>query len=138
MFDRIKFSDGTTLDCRISADPSVVDYIADNRQCKKIRVLADNAAAKAKFTGDAYSHEWGSIVDNPVLDEAGNPIIGTDFLPQTVPVETVESRDFSEYCIPGDIIDHRDGSVTVIMGKKTELELTQEALDQAIKFIGGE
>lgn len=37
-----------------------------------------------------------------------------------------ETFDKSEYCLGGDIIDHRDGSFTVYMGMKTSEELLEE------------
>ena len=45
--------------------------------------------------------------------------------------ETTEVYDNSDYCVAGSITDNRDGSLTVMMGKKTELELLQEAKDDA-------
>ena len=58
--------------------------------------------------------------------------------------ETVE-HDMSAYCVAGEITDHRDGNVTVKMGKKTALELSNEnaaeldaALEQAYELLYGE
>lgn len=55
--------------------------------------------------------------------------------------ETVE-HDMSAYCVAGEITDHRDGNVTVKMGKKTALELSNEnaaeldaALEQAYELL---
>jgi hypothetical protein len=45
--------------------------------------------------------------------------------------ETTEVYDNSDYCVAGTITDNRDGSLTVLMGKKTEVELLQEAKDDA-------
>lgn len=36
--------------------------------------------------------------------------------------------DNSEYSVAGDITDHRDGSITIKMGKPTDLELAYEEL----------
>ena len=37
--------------------------------------------------------------------------------------ETIRNEyDNSEYCVSGDITDHRDGTITVKMGKYTEIE----------------
>ena len=49
-----------------------------------------------------------------VLDEHGQPTGETK--------EVVNEYDNSEYSLAGDITDHRDGTVTVKMGKPTELE----------------
>ena len=37
-----------------------------------------------------------------------------------------EDYDQSEYCLAGPITDHRDGTFSVVMGKKTELEELRE------------
>ena len=49
-----------------------------------------------------------------VLDEQGKPTGET--------VEQVNEYDNSEYSIAGDITDHRDGTVSIKMGKPTEAE----------------
>ena len=64
---------------------------------------------------------WSLIEREDVLDELGAPT------GQTVDHE----RDMSEYSLSGDITDHRDGTVSIKMGKPTESEkssYTVEAL----------
>lgn len=64
---------------------------------------------------------WSLIEREDVLDELGAPT------GQTVDHE----RDMSEYSLSGDITDHRDGTVSIKMGKPTETEsvnYTVEAL----------
>lgn len=51
-----------------------------------------------------------------VLDEQGNPTGETK--------EVVNEYDNSEYSLAGDITDHRDGTVSIKMGKPTETELS--------------
>lgn len=51
-----------------------------------------------------------------VLDEQGNPTGETK--------EVVNEYDNSEYSLAGDITDHRDGTVSIKMGKPTESELS--------------
>ncbi len=41
-----------------------------------------------------------------------------------------EDYDQSEYCFAGPITDHRDGTFSVIVGKKTPFELEREAKEQ--------
>lgn len=67
---------------------------------------------------------WSIIQRNvwPVYDN-GQPTGETTTEEQTF--------DNSAYCVAGTITDNRDGSLTVLMGKKTELELLQEAKDDA-------
>lgn len=55
---------------------------------------------------------WSLIEREDVLDESGMPT------GQTVDHE----RDMSEYSLSGDITDHRDGTVSIKMGKPTETE----------------
>lgn len=57
---------------------------------------------------------WSLIEREDVLDESGMPT------GQTVDHE----RDMSEYSLSGDINDHRDGTVSIKMGKPTESELS--------------
>lgn len=40
-------------------------------------------------------------------------------------------EDLSAYSVAGDVVDHRDGTITVFMGKPTELELTNAELEEA-------
>lgn len=54
----------------------------------------------------------------PILDEAGNPVME----------EQTTEWDNSEYSMSGDITDHRDGTVTIKMGKPTDLEDAYEML----------
>ena len=43
-----------------------------------------------------------------------------------------EDYDQSEYCLAGPITDHRDGTFSVIVGKKTVFELEREAKEQVM------
>lgn len=55
---------------------------------------------------------WSLIEREDALDESGMPT------GQTIDHE----RDMSEYSLSGDITDHRDGTVSIKMGKPTEVE----------------
>ena len=55
----------------------------------------------------------------------------------------VRQEDLSEYSVAGDIVDTRDGNVTVYMGKPTALELAQAqlaaaeaALEEGVNSLG--
>nr|DAE52862.1 MAG TPA: ChiA1-BD-binding domain protein [Caudoviricetes sp.] len=61
---------------------------------------------------------WSLIEREDALDESGAPT------GQTVDHE----RDMSEYSLSGDITDHRDGTVSIKMGKPTETESTVGAM----------
>ena len=58
-----------------------------------------------------------------VLDERGNPMGETK--------EVVNEYDNSEYSISGPITDHRDGTVSIKMGKPTETEMLRAKLADA-------
>lgn len=87
------------------------DLTWDNRDSKSITLAMDYATAAATFADDV---PW-SILYQP-----------SDYYdPETQQMVTpaVEEYDNSDYCILGDITVHRDGTVTVKMGKPTGEEL---------------
>lgn len=84
-----------------------------NRKSKSITLAMDYATAAATFADDV---PW-SILYQP-----------SDYYdPETKQMVTppVEEYDNSDYCILGDITVHRDGTVTVKMGKPTAEEINQ-------------
>ena len=87
------------------------DLTWENRDSKSITLAMDYATAAATFADDV---PW-SILYQP-----------SDYYdPETKQMVTppVEEYDNSDYCILGDITVHRDGTVTVKMGKPTGEEL---------------
>lgn len=83
----------------------------NNRESKSITLTMDYSTAVATFADDV---PW-SILYQP-----------SDYYdPETQQMVTpaVEEYDNSDYCILGDITVHRDGTVTVKMGKPTAEEL---------------
>ena len=87
------------------------DIAWNNRDSKSITLTMDYATAVATFADDV---PW-SILYQP-----------SDYYdPETQQMVTppVEEYDNSDYCILGDITVHRDGTVTVKMGKPTGEEL---------------
>ena len=102
------------------------------RKCKTIRLEMPYETAAALFQNNV---PWSIIEreETPVLDENGEP---------TGEVTTEQHEyDNSEYCVAGDITDHRDGTVSVKMGKKTQLETEQELrkdAETAAKILLGE
>jgi hypothetical protein len=81
----------------------------------------DNRESKAITLAMTYSEAMGLFVDNVKWS-----IIHSD-----------GETDNSEYCVAGSITDHRDGTVTVKMGKPSEIEsilantITEEELNRA-------
>ena len=88
----------------------------NNRESKAIKLEMEYADALALFVDDV---QWNIVQDIEVIhdveDEEGN-------ITQEMVIEQ-EVYDNSDYCIAGDIINHRDGMVTVKMGKPTAEEL---------------
>lgn len=87
------------------------DAAWSNRQSKSITLAMDYATATATFVDDV---PW-SILYQP--SEYYDPE------KQQMVTPPVEEYDNSDYCILGDITVHRDGTVTVKMGKPTGEEL---------------
>ena len=89
------------------------DLSWDNRDSKTITMPGTYADAAALFAdGVAWSIVQTSAV--PVLDASGQPTGETK--------EQTDEWDNSDYSILGDITVHRDGTVSIKMGKPTDLE----------------
>lgn len=88
----------------------------DNRASKAIRLEMAYADAVNTFVDDLA---WNIIQENRIeiteIDEEGNEVVSEKI--------EEEAYDNSEYSIAGDVVDHRDGTVTVKMGKATAEEL---------------
>lgn len=89
------------------------DRTWNEREVKNIRLTMTTTEAAALLPDNT---PW-SIVQRdtvPKYDEQGKPTGETK--------EIVNEYDNSEYSITGDITDHRDGTVSIKMGKPTEAE----------------
>lgn len=88
----------------------------NDRESKAIKLEMTYADALNLFVDDV---NWNIVQDieftREVEDENGNVTIET--------IVEQESYDNSDYSIAGNITDHRDGSITVKMGKPTAAEL---------------
>ena len=94
----------------------------NGRDSKAITLTMGYSEAVALFVnGVAWSIVQRESV--PVLDENGQPTGET--------TEQVSEFDNSDYSVAGSITDNRDGTVTCMMGKKTDLEILQESKDDA-------
>lgn len=96
----------------------VTDKDWDNRESKSITLEMDYATAAKTFVDGL---KW-SIVQReevPTYDDYGKQT-GT---------ETNETEfDNSDYNLAGDLTDHRDGRITVKMGRLTDLEQAYEIM----------
>ena len=94
----------------------------DRRDTKAITLEMTHAQAVSLFV-DGLAWSIVQRNDQPVLDDQGQPTGETTTVTQTF--------DNSEYSVAGAITDNRDGTVTCMMGKKTDLEILQESKDDA-------
>lgn len=94
----------------------------DRRDTKAITLTMTHDQAVGLFV-DGLA--WGikQVNTYPVFDDKGQPTGETKTETQTF--------DNSDYSVAGSITDNRDGTVTVMMGKHTELEIAQDARDEA-------
>ena len=100
-----------------SIDGRVSDIDWDKRESKSITLeMSYEDAANLFVDGMAWSIVQEQEV--PTYDENGEQIMETK----------TEEYDNSDYCLAGDITDHRDGRITVKMGKLTEIEEAYELM----------
>lgn len=96
-----------------TVDGDRADRTWDGRDTKTITLAMTHAEAAALLPDNTpWSIVQRDMVD--VLDEQGNPTGETK--------EVVNEYDNSEYSLAGDLTDHRDGTVSIKMGKPTETE----------------
>ena len=100
----------------------------DDRSSKAITLEMTYEDAKRIFIDDikwSIEQEVERMEDKHetvVIDEETGE---TEDVVTQVPVIKLEEYDNSEYSIAGDIIDHRNGKITVKMGKPTDKELLE-------------
>lgn len=109
-------------------DGKTVDYAWDKRETKSITLNMTYADALALMPDNT---PWSIVQDVTDMVEDDNG----DITETTKQVE----YDNSEYCMSGAITDNRDGTVTIKMGKPTEVEtvrasaITEIDLENAYK-----
>ena len=110
-------------------DGQMQDYQWDNRESKTITMQGTYDEIVGLFKdGTPWSIVMKETVQkrnedgSPVLDEAGNPVTE----------EQTSEWDNSEFSMSGPITDNRDGTVSIKMGKPTDLE------DAMALLLGGE
>ena len=117
-------ADGTerTFDCPVQPT-APISNLTRGREWKSIAVIGTADEVKAAFVdGITYRQQWESAI----IAEDGT---------QTTETQT---RDLSDYCVAGDVVDTRDGNVTVYMGRKTEVEKLREQVDVLDVLLGEE
>ena len=100
---------------------SITGRISDkdwnNRESKAITVEMSYSDAVAIFVDDV---KWNIVQDYEETVEHINEETGETSYELITKQETYDN---SEYSIAGDIVDHRNGSITVKMGKPTAEEI---------------
>ena len=105
----------------------------DGRESKSIKLeMSHDEAVEIWSEGAIWSILSEERVMKPKVDEEGNELFDENGEVIMVETDELEKFDNSEYSMAGDIIDHRDGYITVKMGKLTELESALEM------FLGGD
>ena len=100
------------------------DRAWDGRDAKTITLTMTHAEVAALLPDNtSWSIVQRDMVD--VLDEQGQPTGETK--------EVANEYDNSEYSLAGDITDHRDGTVSIKMGKPTE---TESAVGAVVALTG--
>ena len=91
------------------------DRTWDGRDTKTVTLTMTHAEAAALLPDNT---PW-SIVQREMVD-----VLDENDMPTGETKEVVNEYDNSEYSLAGDITDHRDGTVSIKMGKPTETELS--------------
>ena len=102
----------------------------DNRESKSITLEMDYATANGLFVDGI---NWSIVEKNEVpvyeKDDHGELILDEDGDTIQTGTEIQETEwDNGEFSLAGDLTDHRDGTITVKMGKLTELEEAYEIM----------
>ena len=106
------------------------DTAWDGRASKAITLTMDYAKASTLFVdGVAWSIVQEQEVPTYEMDENGQAVLDVDGDPKQIGTEMQTTEyDNSDYCLAGDITDHRDGRITVKMGALTEVEQAYELM----------
>ena len=106
------------------------DTAWDGRASKSITLDMDYATASALFVdGVAWSIVQEQEVPTYEMDENGQAVLDVDGDPKQIGTEMQTAEyDNSDYCLAGDITDHRYGRITVKMGALTEVEQAYELM----------
>ena len=117
-------ADGTERTFECPMQPAApISNLTRGREWKSIAVIGTADEVKAEFVdGITYRQQWESAI----IAEDGT---------QTTETQT---RDLSDYCVAGDVVDTRDGNVTVYMGRKTEVEKLREQVEVLDVLLGEE
>ena len=97
---------------------NLIDKDWGNRSSKTIKLTMSAATAIQLFVNDI---SWSIVEQIPVYNK-------NDEIEETIENE----YDNSDYCIAGDITDHRDGTISVKMGKLTDREMINIMIGESV------
>lgn len=107
-------------------------------------VKINNMEFQATINGKFKDSEWNGResktiklpMDYPTATSLFHDGVTWSIIDRTEDGETQE-WDNSEFSIPGDIVVHQNGYVSVKMGKRTEVEDLSESLEEAYELLYG-
>lgn len=110
-------------------DGRIADYEWDRRDTKSITLSMTYAEVLALLPDNT---PWSIVQKDTVqkIGEDGQPMVDGSGNPVTE--EVTSEFDNSEYSISGIIRDNRDGTVTIKMGKPTEIENILSELESEV------
>lgn len=110
-------------------DGRIADYEWDRRDTKNITLSMTYAEVLALLPDNTA---WSIVQKDTVqkIGEDGQPMVDTSGNPITE--EVTSEYDNSEYSMSGVIRDNRDGTVTIKMGKPTEIENILSELESEV------
>ena len=110
-------------------DGQIQDYAWDGRETKKVTMEATYEEILALLPDGTA---WSIVSKDTVTatGEDGTPLLDENGAPQVT--ERVSEWDNSDYSLSGPVTDNRDGTVSITMGKPTDLE------DAYAMMLGGE
>lgn len=110
-------------------DGRIADYEWDRRDTKSITLSMTYAEVLALLPDNTA---WSIVQKDTVqkISEDGQPMVDTSGNPVTE--EVTSEFDNSEYSMSGVIRDNRDGTVTIKMGKPTEIENILSELESEV------
>lgn len=95
------------------------DHSWDNRESKTIKLEMTHADAEKLFVD---GQPWNIVMDTVKEVEQTKE----DGTVEIVEVPAQEEYDNSDFSVAGDITDHRNGTLSVKMGKPTDVEVLEE------------
>ena len=99
-----------------------------------ISIKVNDTLYPAAVSGKFNDKDWDNRSSKSItleMDYGTANALFVDGLAWSIVMETedgIEEYDNSDYCVSGSITDHRDGTMTIKMGKLTELEEAYEIL----------